>query len=101
MRKTVVLVGTFDTKGTEYKYVKDLFEELGLHVLTINIGVYSSLFEGDITTDEDQALFDTLRRGIDRDKIRLVELDCHINDKEFGITAAKLLLQLIDEAENK
>ena len=51
--------------------------------------------------DEDQALFDTLRRGIDRDKIRLVELDCHINDKEFGITAAKLLLQLIDEAENK
>ena len=32
MRKNVVLVGTFDTKGIEYKYVMGLFEELGIHV---------------------------------------------------------------------
>ena len=52
MRKNVVLVGTFDTKGIEYKYVMGLFEELGIHVLTVNIGIYPTPFEGDITADE-------------------------------------------------
>ena len=52
MKKTVVLIGTFDTKGTEYKYVADLFKELGIRVLTINIGIFPSSFEGDITADQ-------------------------------------------------
>jgi len=52
MKKTVVLVGTFDTKGKEYEYVKGLLEELGIGVLTINIGIYPTSFEGIITADE-------------------------------------------------
>ena len=52
MNKTVVLVGTFDTKGKEYEYVKRLLEELGIHVLTVNIGIFPGSFEGDITADE-------------------------------------------------
>ena len=47
--------------------------------------------------EEDQALFDTLRDQIDREKVGLLELDCHINDKEFGIAAAQMLIRLMDE----
>lgn len=47
--------------------------------------------------EEDQILFDTLRKNIDRSKIELIEMENNINDDEFAITAAKKLLILIDE----
>ena len=34
MSKTVAIVGTFDTKGEEFQYVKERFEELGINTLT-------------------------------------------------------------------
>ena len=39
--KTIAIAGTFDSKGHEYAYVKDLIESLGLNTLTINTGVLS------------------------------------------------------------
>ena len=45
---------------------------------------------------EDKVLFDTLRRNVDSSRIPVVELDLHINDREFGETAARLLMKLID-----
>lgn len=36
---TVVLVGTMDTKGTEYQYVKDCILRTGTEVITIDVGV--------------------------------------------------------------
>ena len=33
--KTVAIIGTFDTKGEEFAYVKARFEELGINTLTI------------------------------------------------------------------
>ncbi len=38
------------------------------------------------------SLFDSLREHIDRRRIRLVELDCHINDAEFAAAIAGQLL---------
>ncbi len=46
--------------------------------------------------EEDKVLFDTLRRNVDSSRIPVVELDLHINDREFGETAARLLMKLID-----
>lgn len=40
MSKTVAIVGTFDTKGEEFQYVKERFEELGINTLTIHCGVF-------------------------------------------------------------
>ncbi|HEV2529102.1 MAG TPA: Tm-1-like ATP-binding domain-containing protein [Thermomicrobiales bacterium] len=36
---TVVLVGTFDTKGTEYAFVRDRLREHGVAVLTVDTGI--------------------------------------------------------------
>lgn len=50
--KTVCIAGTFDTKGKELSYVKDIFENLGLKVFTINTGVFESEFPVDVTNGE-------------------------------------------------
>jgi uncharacterized protein (UPF0261 family) len=36
---TVVLLGTFDTKGDEYAYVKSLIEAEGVHTVTVDVGI--------------------------------------------------------------
>lgn len=46
--KTIALAGTFDTKGKEFAYVRDLIKDLGLGVFTIHAGVYQPEFEPDI-----------------------------------------------------
>ncbi|MGX7204576.1 Tm-1-like ATP-binding domain-containing protein [Enterococcus pingfangensis] len=50
--KTVALVGTFDSKGTEYQYIKKLLEDLDLNVFTIHIGVFEPSFVPDIDVSE-------------------------------------------------
>lgn len=40
MVKTVAILGTFDTKGKELKFVKDLIEEQGVATLCIHTGVF-------------------------------------------------------------
>lgn len=50
--KTIAIAGTFDTKGDEYRYVKGLVEELGLHTLMIHTGVFEPLFEPDVSNQE-------------------------------------------------
>jgi len=39
MEKKVLLLGTLDTKGQEFKYVKEIVESTGLKTLVINTGV--------------------------------------------------------------
>lgn len=50
--KTIAIVGTFDTKGNEFLYVKNVLEELGLKTLTINTGVFDPVFEADVSNVE-------------------------------------------------
>jgi uncharacterized protein (UPF0261 family) len=44
MTKTVVIVGALDTKGQEFKFVKDLIEEQGLKTLTVDFGILGEPF---------------------------------------------------------
>lgn len=39
MTKTVLVVGTFDTKGEEYKFCVDLIQARGLNTVTMNAGI--------------------------------------------------------------
>ena len=57
-KKTVALVGTFDTKGEEFAYVRSRFEELGVGVLAIHCGVFDPLTKPDITNAEVAAAID-------------------------------------------
>jgi len=53
MGKTVVLVGSLDTKGEEFAFVKDLIEKQGLKTLMVDFGVLGEpVFEPDIGRDE-------------------------------------------------
>ena len=50
--KTVAVLGTFDTKGKELKFIKECIEEHGLKTLCINTGVFESVVEPDISSAE-------------------------------------------------
>lgn len=50
--KTIAIAGTFDTKGREYQYVKNLIESMGCRTFTINTGVYEPFFTPDVSNDE-------------------------------------------------
>ncbi len=53
MSKTVVLVGSLDTKGTEFQFVRDLIHTQGLETLVVDFGVLNdAAFEPDISNDE-------------------------------------------------
>ena len=51
-------------------------------------------FEG---VEERRTLFDTIKNGIDNPNVEIIELDNNINDKEFALTAARKLIELIEK----
>jgi uncharacterized protein (UPF0261 family) len=52
-RRTAVLVGTLDTKGLEYAYLRDRLVELGLEVILVDAGIIGEpLVQPDITREE-------------------------------------------------
>ncbi|MGL4607191.1 MAG: Tm-1-like ATP-binding domain-containing protein [Eubacteriaceae bacterium] len=51
--KNVIVVGTFDTKGLEFDFIKGIIEKQGVTTTTINTGIIGGpLFEPDITNEE-------------------------------------------------
>lgn len=50
--KTIAIAGTFDTKGAEYLYVKELIESLGLNTFTIHTGVFEPIFKPDVSNNQ-------------------------------------------------
>lgn len=53
MAKTVVLVGSLDTKGEEFAFVKGLIEQTGLNTVVVDFGVMGDpSFEPDVTRRE-------------------------------------------------
>ena len=49
---SVVLLGTLDTKGAEYEFLRDRVRELGCDVILVDAGVLSDPSPGDITADQ-------------------------------------------------
>lgn len=52
MTKTIALIGTLDSKGTEFLFVKELIESLGFKTFTIHTGVFESQFTPDVSNAE-------------------------------------------------
>lgn len=50
--KTVAIAGTFDTKGYEYLYIKETFENMGFKTFTIHTGVFEPKFTPDVSNSE-------------------------------------------------
>ncbi|WP_024621890.1 Tm-1-like ATP-binding domain-containing protein [Metaclostridioides mangenotii] len=51
--------------------------------------------------EEDEMLFNTLKSNIDSDKVDIIEMNNNINDEEFALSAAKKLIELINESKTK
>jgi uncharacterized protein (UPF0261 family) len=49
---SVVLLGTLDTKGTEYEFLRDRIRRLRCDVILVDAGVFSERSRGDVTADE-------------------------------------------------
>jgi uncharacterized protein (UPF0261 family) len=49
---TVVLLGTLDTKGVEYAFLRDRVREHGVEVLLVDVGVYEPQLEADVSREE-------------------------------------------------
>lgn len=52
MAKTILLIGTMDTKGHEFAYVRDLIQARGCQTFILNAGVFEALIPVDIDADE-------------------------------------------------
>ena len=54
MHKNIIMLGTFDTKGREFKYLYDELQKRGVDVTTMNAGVMGStgLFPVHISAEE-------------------------------------------------
>jgi uncharacterized protein (UPF0261 family) len=50
--KTIAIAGTFDSKGKELNFVKEVLESLGLNTLTIHCGVFEPIFKTDVSNEE-------------------------------------------------
>ena len=72
MKKTVLLIGAFDTKGPEYAFVRQAILDQGCDVLTMNTGVLgeTDLFPVDVSAAEvaraGGTTLEALRRSNDR-----------------------------------
>lgn len=98
MSKQVVLVGALDTKGEEFRFVRDLIHQHGLDTLVVNFGVLGDPpFEPDVSSDAvaraDGSSLADLRSSEDktqamrvmRDGLIKVVLDLHQAGKLDGI----------------
>lgn len=50
--KTIAIIGTFDTKGTEFEFIKKLVREQGFDTLCIHAGAFEPLFAPDVSNAE-------------------------------------------------
>jgi uncharacterized protein (UPF0261 family) len=93
MANKVVVVGAFDTKGAEYKFLIDLIQSQGIQVITVNTGVMAStdLFPVNVEANAVAAA-----GGSDPDSLRKA------NDRGQAITVmsqgvAKVIKELYDK----
>ena len=84
---TVVLLGTLDTKGREYGYVKECLVEAGTTPFVIDFGVLADpLFEPDITANQVAeaagASLTELRASSRKDGSRAIALEIMTRDQD-------------------
>lgn len=88
---TVALLGTLDTKGEEYSWLKDRLEEMDVQVLVVDVGSFSTSPMADVPSDEVIAAAGAdaaaLRERRDRGEMMTV----------MGKGAAKVVRRLADE----
>ena len=52
MSKKVVVLGTLDTKGNEFKFLKDIIEAQGVKTIVVDAGIFEPTFKPDVSNLE-------------------------------------------------
>ncbi len=81
------------------KIVEKLNQAVGPTVMMIplkGVSMIDAIDQPFYGKEEDEALFNELRLGLNKDVVELIELPNHINDQDFAETAAQKLLDLMD-----
>ena len=73
--KTIAIIGTFDTKGKEFAFLRDLIREQGLETLCIHTGAFEPSFEPDVTNEEVAAAVGASMKEIAEKKDRAFATD--------------------------
>jgi uncharacterized protein (UPF0261 family) len=94
---TIVLIGTLDTKGAEYEYLRERVRSLGAHTVLVDVGTGGPPTVGsDVAARQgaDRALRDGLRESLGP-TVEVHQMDTDINDETFALAAANRLHELI------
>jgi uncharacterized protein (UPF0261 family) len=94
MGKTILVIGSFDTKGEEYAFIKDLIESRGHKTLTLHTGSFESseLIKPDISNSEVSGI-----EGVDIKEIQ--KMDRGPAMKILSQGTAKLVRKLYEEGK--
>lgn len=94
MDKKVVVLGTLDTKGKEFKFIKEIIEKQGIGTIVINTGVKGeALCEADISNEEVAVAGGTSLEVLIEENDRGKAVDVMMNG------AAKIVLDLYQKGE--
>ena len=92
-KKTVLMIGCFDTKGEDFTYLHSCLERQGLSIISLNIGVRESTcqFKVDIGAAE-------VARKADTTLVRLIDADDRgLVVQKMGLGASKIISDLVRE----
>lgn len=73
--KTIAIIGTFDTKGTEFDFIRKLVQEQGLNTLCIHTGAFEPLFTPEVSNTEVAAAVNVSIEEIRKKKDRAFATD--------------------------
>lgn len=73
--KTIAIIGTFDTKGTELDFIRKLVQEQGLNTLCIHTGAFEPLFTPEVSNTEVAAAVNVSIEEIRKKKDRAFATD--------------------------
>lgn len=91
--KKVVIVGTLDTKGNEFKFVKDVIESQGVETIVIDAGIFEPTFKADVSN-----VVVSAKSGHDLERLRAVN-DRGTNVKAMAEGATKVALELLETGD--
>jgi len=91
--KKVVIVGTLDTKGNEFKFVKDIIESQGVETFVIDAGIFEPTFEPNVSN---KVVCE--KSGHDLEQLREVN-DRGTNVKAMAEGAALVVAELVEAGE--
>jgi len=91
--KKVVIVGTLDTKGNEFKFVKDTIEAQGVETIVIDAGIFEPDFTPDISN---QVVCE--KSGHDLERLRKIN-DRGTNVKAMAAGSAIVVSELLAKGE--